>query len=201
MVLEKETEEKIFLAAQRVFQKKGYDGARMQEIADEAEINKSMLHYYYRSKEKLFRKVFQAGVANIFPSIIKILDSEISLRHKVEQIVDFYYSVFDSHPYLPAFVVYEMNRNPQEFRKFIESLNFKIPDRFIEQINSEIESGRMMPVKPHHFFLSVVSLCMMPMIARQMVQAIFRLDDDGYYKFLDERKELISRIIFNGIQP
>ncbi|TVQ04869.1 MAG: TetR/AcrR family transcriptional regulator [Balneolaceae bacterium] len=201
MSIEKETEEKIFLAAQRVFQKKGFDGARMQEIADEAGINKSMLHYYYRSKEKLFRRVFQAGAANIFPSLIKILESEMPIRQKVEEIVDFYYSIFRTNPFLPAFVVHEMNRNPKQFREFIMSLNIRIPKKFSEQIKSEVEGGRMMPLKPHHFLMNVVSMCMMPMVARQMVQAIFRLDDEMYWEFLEERKEMISKIIFSGIKP
>jgi len=201
MSIEKETEEKIFLAAQRVFQKKGFDGARMQEIADEAGINKSMLHYYYRSKEKLFRRVFQAGAANIFPSLMMILESDFPLRQKVEEIVDFYYSIFRTNPFLPAFVVHEMNRNPKQFREFIMSLNIRIPKKFSEQIKSEVEGGRMMPLKPHHFLMNVVSMCMMPMVARQMVQAIFRLDDEMYWEFLEERKEMISKIIFSGIKP
>lgn len=201
MTIEKETEEKIFNAAQTVFQRKGFDGARMQEIADEADINKSMLHYYYRSKEKLFRKVFQAGAAAIFPVIMKILGSEISLRQKVEEIVEFYYSTFRSNPFLPAFVVHEMNRNPKEFTEFIMSLNIQIPEKFGEQIRMEVKAGRMMFVEPQHFFLNVVSLCMMPMIARQMVQAIFRLDDEHYWDFLEVRKTMITKIIFSGIQP
>jgi TetR/AcrR family transcriptional regulator len=201
MAIEKETEENIFLAAQSVFQKKGFDGARMQEIADEAGINKSMLHYYYRSKEKLFRRVFQAGAANIFPSLIRILESDMPIRQKVEAIVDFYYSTFSSSPFLPAFVVHEMNRNPRQFREFISSLNIRIPKKFNDQIKTEIKAGRMIELEPHHFLMNVVSLCMMPMVARQMVQAIFRLDDGMYWEFLEERKEMISKIIFSGIQP
>ncbi len=52
------TEQNILNAAISVFQKKGMAGARMQEIADEAGINKAMLHYYYRSKQLLFDAVF-----------------------------------------------------------------------------------------------------------------------------------------------
>ena len=51
------TEEKIFEAAFKVFQNKGFTGARMQEIADEAEINKAMLHYFFRSKRN-YSKLF-----------------------------------------------------------------------------------------------------------------------------------------------
>src|SRR5690625_3348145 len=119
MSMEKETEEKIFKAAQRVFQEKGFAGARMQEIADEAEINKSMLHYYYRSKEKLFLMVFQAAARKIFPDLAEILSNEEPLEQKVSQIVEFYDRTFRKHPYIPAFVIHEMNQNPRRFRDFI----------------------------------------------------------------------------------
>ncbi|MFA5669361.1 MAG: helix-turn-helix domain-containing protein [Balneolaceae bacterium] len=62
MAMEKETEERIFEAAQHVFQLRGYEGARMQEIADEAGINKSMLHYYFRNKSALFQEVFKKNI-------------------------------------------------------------------------------------------------------------------------------------------
>jgi TetR/AcrR family transcriptional regulator len=201
MAIEKETEEKIFIAAQRVFQEKGFSGARMQEIADEAAINKSMLHYYYRSKEKLFLKVFQNSVKRIFPEIMHILGSDQSLRAKVESIVDFYYQTFRQNPFLPAFVVHEMNQNPVRFREFMETLNIQLPVKFIEQIQGEIEKGRMMPIKPHQFLMNVVGLCMMPFMVRNMVQVLFRLDEKAYWDFLEERRKLIPKLIFSGVQP
>lgn len=200
MPLEKQTEDQIFLAAQRVFQEKGFAGARMQEIADEAEINKSMLHYYYRSKEKLFLEVFQSSVKKIFPQLIAILSSDDELEKKVKKVVEFYYNTFRKNPYLPSFVIHEMNQHPKRFREFISSLDIEIPGRFAEQLKKDIESGRIMPIKPIHFLINIVSLCLMPVIARTMVQTLFSLDDDAFEKFLEERKELVPKIIFNGVQ-
>ena len=201
MPLEKQTEEQIFLAAQRVFQEKGFAGARMQEIADEADINKSMLHYYYRSKENLFLEVFQSSVKKIFPQLISILSSDESLKSKVERVVDFYYNTFRKNPSLPSFVLHEMNQHPKRFREFISSLNVEIPSRFAVQLQEEIEGGRIKPIKPIHFLANIVSLCLMPVIARPMLQTLFSLDDQEFETFLEERKELVPKIIFQGVQP
>ncbi|NBC03559.1 MAG: TetR family transcriptional regulator [Bacteroidetes bacterium] len=200
MPLEKQTEEQIFLAAQRVFQEKGFAGARMQEIADEADINKSMLHYYYRSKENLFLEVFQSSVKKVFPQLIKILSSDKNLEEKVKNVVEFYYNTFRKNPYLPSFVLHEMNQHPKRFKEFIKSQNIEIPNEFVEQLKKEIEKGRIIPMKPTHFLINIVSLCLMPVIARTLVQTLFSLKDDEFDTFLAERKELIPKVIFSGVQ-
>ncbi len=201
MALEKETEEKIFSAAQTVFQKRGFDGARMQEIADVAEINKSMLHYYYRSKDKLFQQVFQAGVKKIMPKIFGILKAEIPLEDKVHQIVNFYHEMFRENQHLPSFVVYEMNQHPERFKEFMGAMNIQLPTVFTEQVTKEVEEGQMLKITPEQFLLNIVSLCMMPMLAKTMVQTIFSLEEDSYFKFLEERRTLIPGIIMNGVKP
>lgn len=200
MPLEKQTEEEIFLAAQQVFQEKGFAGARMQEIADEADINKSMLHYYYRSKEKLFLEVFRSSVKKIFPELISILSSDDDLEKKVKRVVEFYYNTFRKNPYLPSFVIHEMNQHPKRFKEFISSLHIEIPHEFAEQIQKEIKAGKILPMKPTHFLINIVSLCLMPVIARTLVQTLFEMDDEEFAEFLKERKELVPKIIFNGVQ-
>ncbi|SMO81455.1 TetR/AcrR family transcriptional regulator [Gracilimonas mengyeensis] len=201
MALEKETEEKIFKAAQTVFQKRGFDGARMQEIADEAEINKSMLHYYYRSKDKLFQEVFQAGVKKVMPQLFGIISSELSLQEKVEKVVNFYHDMFWENQHLPSFVTYEMNQHPERFQEFMSNMNIKIPDVFADQIRKEVEAGRMADIPPRQFLMNIVGMSMMPMVAKKMVQTIFSLDEEGYFEFLEERRKLIPILIFKGVQP
>lgn len=199
MPIEKETEQKIFDAAQRVFQQNGFDGARMQEIADEAGINKSMLHYYYRSKDNLFMEVFRAGINTILPQLVGILASAIPLDQKVRRIVDFYHDTFLKNPQLPSFVIYEMNQHPYRFKKFISSLDIHLPEEFIDQIEEGVSSGKLRPITPDQFLINVISMCMMPVLARQMVQTIFHLTDEEYFEFLNERRSLIPDLIFNGV--
>lgn len=200
MAVEKETEEKIFKAAQLVFQEKGFAGARMQEIADEAGINKSMLHYYYRSKEKLFLQVFRQSVQKIFPKLLSILESSDPLDRKVERIIDFYFSTFAENPALPAFVTHEMNQHPERFREFIRSMGVHLPESFKKQIEEEANAGRIRPVEPVHFVTHIVSLCIMPFVARNMLRTLFQMDEQQYQDFLIQRKEMLPDLIFNGIR-
>lgn len=199
MPVEKETEEKIFEAARKVFQQRGFDGARMQEIANEAKINKSMLHYYYRNKDNLFFEVFQAGVKKIFPQVFEILSREVSLIEKTTLVVDFYHSAFKDNPHLPSFVIFEMNQNPDRFRAFLSTLSIEIPEAFFRQVEKEIEEGNIKPINPKQFLMNIISMCMMPMVARNLAQSLFNMDDEQYGGFLEERRELIPVIIFRGV--
>ncbi len=61
------TEEAILVAARKVFESKGFDGARMQEISDRAGINRALLHYYFRSKDKMFERIFDEALERFMP--------------------------------------------------------------------------------------------------------------------------------------
>lgn len=118
------TEDKIIEAAKEVFIKKGMDGARMQEIADEAGINKALLHYYFRSKEKLFDAIFERVIRMAFPRISQIIFSDLHFRVKVEQAIDTYLDLLMKHPYLPAFILKEINRDASLFINLIKKFGF-----------------------------------------------------------------------------
>ena len=86
------TEEKILTAAKQVFLTRGMDGARMQDIADEAGINKALLHYYFRSKDQLFEKIFLEVAHAFLPRVLGILESESTLFEKIERFCNEYIS-------------------------------------------------------------------------------------------------------------
>src|SRR3954468_10948841 len=107
------TEEKILEAARKIFLAKGLDGARMQDIADEAGINKAMLHYYFRSKEKLFEKIFTEVAGHFLPRIATILASENSVLEKIDTFCAEYINQVMQTPYVPIFILNEINRQPE----------------------------------------------------------------------------------------
>src|ERR1700730_16933908 len=107
------TEERILTAAKKVFLKEGMAGARMQDIADEAGINKAMLHYYFRSKDKLFEKIFSELSRSFFPKLIMIFESDEGLFTKIQMFVTEYIDQMKQTPYLPIFVLNEVNRQPE----------------------------------------------------------------------------------------
>lgn len=195
-----DTEEQILEAAFSVFQEKGYAGARMQEIADQANINKSMLHYYFRSKDKLFQKIFQESIRNFFPQIFKVLNADTSLEVKVGSLVETYYGMFRKQPHLPGFIIHEMNQHPQRFKDFMGLIGVEIPQAFIKQIRSEIESGTIKKIDPRDFVINTIALCVFPLIARPMVETVFELDEKEYWQFLENRRKALPGYILNTVK-
>jgi AcrR family transcriptional regulator len=114
-------EKQILDAADNIFHTKGLNGARMQEIADKAGINKAMLHYYYRSKQLLFEAVFENAFSLLAPQLNAILNDDSSIEEKVRNFTHNYITFISKHPYLPNFVIQELNRNPDFIEKIQES--------------------------------------------------------------------------------
>ncbi len=196
---ELQTKEQILEAAKMIFQERGFAGARMQEIADEAGINKSMLHYYFRSKDKLFQKVFQDSIRQFFPEILKVLNADLAFNSKIERLVETYYEMFKKHPHLPRFVIHEMNQHPDRFKEFVNNMSFEIPEAFVNQIQSEIDSGTMQKIDPREFIINTIGLCVFPLIARPMIETIFEMNDEQYQQFLEQRKKELPKFILNAV--
>src|SRR5690349_8196144 len=104
------TQQKILEAAKKVFHQKGLAGARMQDIADEAGINKALLHYYFRNKDMLFEMIFKDAAANLFPKVASIISEDLPLFEKIRKFTKEYLEVVIQNPYLPLFVLNEINK-------------------------------------------------------------------------------------------
>lgn len=197
---EKETEQRILDAAKVVFLQKGMDGARMQEIAEEAGINKALLHYYFRSKEALFKRIFSETANQIFPKLETIFNTDEHLFIKIERFIDFYVELLRENPHFPQFVIHELYRNPDSiFTIFKES---RIDGMLIVKIiTKEIETGVIKPVDPRHLIINIISMCIFPVAARPLLEKLLFQDNaQAYSAFLDERKRQITAFIINAIK-
>ncbi len=195
-----DTETKILDAAKKIFIKKGLEGTRMQEIADEARINKALLHYYFRSKEKLFSAVFQFAISRFIPKIERIFDMNIDIAEKIELIVEQYISLLLKNQFIPIFILHEINRHPDRLVDIITSSGIK-PKMIILQIDEEIEKSKMQTVSAHHLILNVISLCVFPFVARPLVQRLF-FDNDrkAFNEFLVTRKKEVAAFVIRAIK-
>ena len=202
---QKDTEGKILDAAKDVFQQKGMTGARMQEIADKAGINKALLHYYYRTKEKLFEKVFNIAFAIFIPKMQKIMISEKPVLEKIEFFIESYMDLLIKHPYIPGFIINELNRNPQIlldiFEKNIHIKENKLFEKFDEQIQAEVQKGIIKPIDTRNLMTNVIALCVFPIVARPIIQGImFENDKKQYDLFLKQRKDFVKEFIISSIK-
>ena len=129
---DKQTEEKIFDSATDVFTEKGMDGARMQDIANQAGINKALLHYYYRTKDHLFNAVFEKIAGQMFEKFAPVFDEKLSLEEKIRFFFREHITFLQKNPRLPAFLLNEINRNPERIKKLIQKIdiiNYGLPLR------------------------------------------------------------------------
>jgi len=195
------TEDKIVDAATEVFVQKGMDGARMQEIADRAGINKALLHYYFRSKEKLFDAIFTKLVGIAFPRIGQILLSDLPMTEKIEAVIETYIELLLKYPFLPAFIIKEMNRDATPFFRFIEKNGFSVQP-ILKMLTDAMDRGEIRKMKPEHLIVNVIGLCVFPFAARPMVRHVAFGGDDAMLKnFLKERKDEVREFVRKAIQP
>lgn len=200
-IKEQSTESRILEAARRVFMQKGFAAARMQEIADVAGINKGLLHYYFRNKNKLFKAVFDEAFEQFALQLNGVFAADIPLFDKIEAFVNEYMDILLENPALPGFVINELNQKGEEFVKGLMSRKNKPnPLPLVGQIQMEVEAGRIRPVNPLHLVLNMLSMCAFPFIARPMFQGIVQVDDATYLKLMENRKREVTSFILNAIR-
>lgn len=193
------TEEKILSAAHLVFTKKGMDGTRMQEIADTAGINKALLHYYFRTKQKLFEAIFKSAFKKIFPRIEEMIYAEIPIENKLETFIDNYIDLLLQNPFLPAFILKEINRDPEFFATTIQSVGVN-PKIVFGLFENEMKNGKIKKMDPRELMVNILALSIFPFAARPLMKAVFFDNDkNAYDQFLNQRKTSVKEFVLNSI--
>jgi AcrR family transcriptional regulator len=195
------TQEKILEAARKVFVKKGMHGARMQDIADEAGINKALLHYHFKNKEKLFEEVFKEAALKLFPRINEIMASDDALFTKIELFCEEYITVVLENPYLPLFVLNEMNQDPVYFiNKIWAKSKGPKPQKFLEQIAKEVKEGKIKDISPLHLLMNLISMTVFPFVGKPLFQINLNLDEMQFRMIMEQRKKEIPKFIIDSIK-
>ena len=191
---------RILSAAKKIFLKQGMAGARMQDIADEAGINKALLHYYFRNKEILFDMIFLEALNQFFPKISEVVQSDISLFDKIEIFCREYITTMQQNAYFPLFVLNEVNKDPVRFKEKFWKGKDIVFLKFVEQIELEMKKGKIKPVNPGHLFINMVSMCIFPFIAKPMWMMTTDIDEMQFRYFMEQRKTEVSKFIIESIK-
>jgi TetR/AcrR family transcriptional regulator len=194
------TEQKILEAAKQVFLEKGLDGARMQDIADKAGINKALLHYYFRSKDKLFDVIFVEEGRKFIPKVVEIMMSELTLFEKIEKFVGQYIDTLIQNPLLANFILNEVNRNPTETLKKIFNNQRPPIEKVEEHVAKLVKKGVIKPIKGEQLMINMVSLCVFPFLARPMVQWITKKNDKEFMIMMEQRKKDVVKFVIDSIR-
>jgi AcrR family transcriptional regulator len=194
------TQERILQAARNIFFQKGLSGARMQDIADEAGINKALLHYYFKSKDKLYELIFEEALKNFFPAIIHIVESDSSLSVKIEKFCTAYISMLQENYYLPLFVINEVNGQTDYFKEKYWQNKDQFFKKFSKQIETENKKGSIKAIKPEQLLVNMISMCIFPFLSKPILMMSTGMTDKQFTLFIEERKTAVPQFIIQSIK-
>jgi AcrR family transcriptional regulator len=195
------TEERIKIAAAKIFTLKGLEGARMQDIADEANINKAMLHYYFRNKQQLFELIFTSKVHQIFSTFQFIMNKEVSFEEKIRTFIAEQINIISEFPALPLFVMMESRKNPELLENVFQSIQLEeIRKKFKEMITIEVKNNQIREISFEDLIMNIMSLCVYPIIAAPVFQHVLQKSDSDYRAFIEKRKSTIADMVLNDIK-
>jgi TetR/AcrR family transcriptional regulator len=198
---DRDTEERILAAAHAVFLRRGMSGARTQEIADEAGVNKALLHYYFRTKEKLARAVFQNAARQLLPRVYVILSSEGSIEEKVRGVIAAELEFMEEHPYLPGYVASELHYHPDLILELFGERGPPPLEKLGAQLAAQAAAGAIRPIGPEQFVANLMSLVLFPFIARPVLAFMLGLKGERFGEFIEERKTTLADFFLRGIRP
>jgi AcrR family transcriptional regulator len=186
------TQEKIKLAAKKVFHKKGYAATRTRDISDEAGINLALLNYYFRSKEKLFELIILETLHGFIGSLsVVVSDSSTSLEEKVENIISRYIDMLLIEPDIPLFIMSELRNHPGTLLKKLPIRELMMKSAFTSQYQESIKAGKIQPLPLIQFLVNIMGLTVFPFIASPIVKGIGDLKDEQFISLMVERKKMI----------
>jgi len=204
---ESDTRERILDAARTAFRESGTSGARMQEIADAAGVNKALLHYYFRNKETLAAGVFTRELGRLVRPVFETLGSGATLDEKVRRVVGLYLDTLSEFPGLPAYVLAEIHFHPERLEDFLGQVTegdprdraagvFRVLDGQLEAAAAE---GRIRPVTAHEFVVNLVSLCVFPFAAAPLLRVLTG-GDDALGHLMEARRERLPEFFMAGLE-
>ncbi len=189
-------------AAHTVFLKKGTANSRTQEVADEAGINKALLHYYFGTKSALADAVFEQALGTIAPLIFGILgDPNRSIEQKVNDVVREQVAFHGARPYLAGYMLSEMHAEPQRVTRIFGKRGGVPLDVLRRQLREAAKAGKMRSISAEQFVVNLMGLLIFPFAIRPILGPLLSLDESTWPAFLEERRRTLPGFFLAGLRP
>jgi AcrR family transcriptional regulator len=206
---DRDTEQRILDAAHAVFVRRGTAGTRMQEIAAEAGVNQALLHYYFRSKDRLSQAAFERAAGDFMPVVLRVLASDAPLETKIARVVELETEHLQRAPYLPGYIISELTHHPERARQLAAGVIGRTPEdvgrallaKLREQLEAAAAAGSMRTIAPESFLVNLMSLCIFPFAARPMIMALLGLDERAFTQFLHRRRTDLTSFFLGALRP
>lgn len=200
----KPSEELILNSAMKVFTRRGFAAARMEEIAKEAGINRALLHYYFRDKETMFNLIFETQFKEFFSGIGSILNTNKPLFEKIKEIVTHEIDVLSRHPDLPRFIITEVALQPERLIQYGQKMGInprQILEVFNQQVEKEVRQGKIIQIEGRQLLMNIMSLCVYPFAAKPIVKTMMQMDEKTFDQMMMNRREGVYQFIIKAITP
>jgi TetR/AcrR family transcriptional regulator len=197
-------EQAILKSATRLFLERGFKATSTTEIAKAAGCNQALVHYYYRTKDRLFEAIFEKKMKFFISSLLQIESEDLPFLEKLAKRIESHFDAIIEDPQLPQFLFTEINSNPKRLEQLREKLS-ELPAEVFQKIQSEVETevaaGNIRPISVYDLLLTIVSLNIMVFIAGPMFSAITRISEEDFIKLRERRKKEHVHIIISSLKP
>lgn len=187
-----ETEMLIKRTAKKLFFVDGKFNATTQDIADEAGVNRTLINYYFRSRNNLLNLIFETAIQREEELRHEYLSSDLGFKEKIELYIDHAIQQAIAYPYLETYIVSRINDGC--FFKEEEKTDFT--SQFVAEFEKEVKKGTIEEISPIQFMLNLTSLISFPFAIRPLIQQKLKISDDEYVQIISDRKKIIMNMLF-----
>ena len=190
-------EERILACAEKLFLERGFDGTNMSDIALSMGINRPTLHYYFRTKDKMFRAVLARIVLSFVPRVYDIVvNSEKPVAERISQVFDAYMAIFLAKPCLPLFMAREVQR---DFDFLLRMLQQEQIDRYVRKIiralEAEMDAGKLKKVPLRTLFYTFYGLMVFPFLSRRLTESLLLVEGETFEEMLEEwKRQVVAQV-------
>lgn len=190
-------EERILACAEKLFLERGFDGTNMSDIALSMGINRPTLHYYFRTKDKMFRAVLARIVLSFVPRVYDIVvNSEKPVAERISQVFDAYMAIFLAKPCLPLFMAREVQR---DFDFLLRMLQQEQIDRYVRKIiralEAEMDAGKLKKVPLRTLFYTFYGLMVFPFLSRRLTESLLLAEGETFEEMLEKwKRQVVAQV-------
>lgn len=195
---QKNTEQKIMEAAEKLFLEKGYILSTTTLIASEAGVTHAMLHYYFRTKEQIFIKVLNKNLGELTSAIRPVMLTQKPVWETLKNGIEMLFDFLNTHRQLAGLIYDVINYNPQLLESYINGLGGtknKMLEYHREMLDNEILSGRINPISIEQIIYDIISMNMAVFMSANAMKNIMNMPEKMNEEFINSQKEeIINKI-------
>lgn len=187
----------IIEAAKALFVENGFQNTSIRDIAKKAEINLSLVNYYFDSKEALFDLICTSIFEEVITHLNINIPSDNSACENIAVFVDTYTEELIKNHVMIGFVYRELSNNPEKFKAILmkDDKGRSFIFSFLSSIQRDTEKGLIKKIdQPFMLLINIVSMCIFPFISQAIMQTMLNVEDEKFVNMMRERKHEVIEI-------